>query len=141
MPTPIRMLTMCLVVLGAGGCSKTTMIVDEHGVVNAVTEAPTFRWRKTLIKETQKAVECTCERLRNSTLVEPVSSSSEQNSTATNSSGDTLSKQFKDIKAVVVSRFVSWNPHGNSPVCSVDELPGMTKQSEKRSKPVPSPFS
>ena len=41
----------------------------------------------------------------------------------------------------VVSRFVSWNPHGNSPVCSVDELPGMTKQSEKRSKPVPSPFS
>ena len=28
----------------------------------------------------------------------------------------------------VVSRLVSWNPHGNSPVCSVDELPGMTKQ-------------
>ena len=41
----------------------------------------------------------------------------------------------------VVSRFVSWNPQGNLPVCSVDGLPGMTKQSEKRSEPVPSPFS
>ena len=34
----------------------------------------------------------------------------------------------------VVSRYVSWNPHGNSPVCFVDELPGMTKQSERRSR-------
>ena len=40
----------------------------------------------------------------------------------------------------VVSRYVSWNPHGNSPVCFVDELPGMTKQSEKRSGPTPSPL-
>ena len=41
----------------------------------------------------------------------------------------------------VVSRFVSWNPHGNSPVCSVDGLPGMTEQSGKRLESVPSPFS
>ena len=41
----------------------------------------------------------------------------------------------------VVSRIASWNPHGNSPVYSVDELPGMTKQSEKQRGPVPSPLS
>ena len=41
---------------------------------------------------------------------------------------------------IVVSRYVSWNLHGNSPVCFVDELPGMTKQSEKRSGPSPSPL-
>ena len=41
----------------------------------------------------------------------------------------------------VVSHIASWNPHGNLSVCSVDELPGMTKQSGKRSEPVPSPFS
>ena len=41
----------------------------------------------------------------------------------------------------VVSRIASWNPHGDSPVCSVDESPGMTKQSEKRREPLPSPFS
>ena len=40
----------------------------------------------------------------------------------------------------VVSRIASWNPHGNSPVCSVDESPGMTKQSEERREPLPSPF-
>ena len=40
----------------------------------------------------------------------------------------------------VVSLYVSWNPHGNSPVCFVDELLGMTKQSEKRSGPGPSPL-
>ena len=28
----------------------------------------------------------------------------------------------------VVSRFVSWNPQGSSPVCSVDGLPGMPSQ-------------
>ena len=42
---------------------------------------------------------------------------------------------------VVVSRFVSWNPQGSSPVCSVDGLPGMTEQSGKRLESVPSPFS
>ena len=41
----------------------------------------------------------------------------------------------------VVSRFVSWNPQGSSPVCSVDGLPGMTEQSGKRLESVPSPFS
>ena len=41
----------------------------------------------------------------------------------------------------VVSRISSWNPHGNLPVCSVDELPGMTKQFKKRRGPVPSPLS
>ena len=54
---------------------------------------------------------------------------------------ETVSVTGESGDLTVVSRFVSWNPHGNSPVCSVDELPGMTKQSEKRSKPVPSPFS
>ena len=44
------------------------------------------------------------------------------------------------LACAVVSRYVSWNPHGNSPVCFVDELPGMTKQSEKRLGPTPSPF-
>ena len=39
------------------------------------------------------------------------------------------------------SRFVSWNPQGSSPVCSVDGLPGMTEQSGKRLESVPSPFS
>ena len=45
------------------------------------------------------------------------------------------------IGAGVVSRFVSWNPQGSSPVCSVDGLPGMTEQSGKRLESVPSPFS
>ena len=45
------------------------------------------------------------------------------------------------VKTVVVSRFVSWNPQGSSPVCSVDGLPGMTEQSGKRLESVPSPFS
>ena len=45
------------------------------------------------------------------------------------------------LQAVVVSRFVSWNPQGSSPVCSVDGLPGMTEQSGKRLESVPSPFS
>ena len=48
-------------------------------------------------------------------------------------------RNIRDFHAVV-SRYVSWNPHGNSPVCFVDELPGMTKQSEKRLGPTPSPF-
>ena len=53
-----------------------------------------------------------------------------------------LKGQFESLCAEgVVSRFVSWNPQGNLPVCSVDGLPGMTKQSEKRWEPVPSPFS
>ena len=42
---------------------------------------------------------------------------------------------------IVVSRFVSWNPLGNSPVCSVDGLPGMTEQSGKRLESVPAPLS
>ena len=44
------------------------------------------------------------------------------------------------VASGVVSLYVSWNPHGNSPVCFVDELLGMTKQSEKRSGPGPSPL-
>ena len=51
-----------------------------------------------------------------------------------------LGKRFI-VYLAVVSRFVSWNPHGNSPVCSVDGLPGMTEQSGKRLESVPSPFS
>ena len=41
----------------------------------------------------------------------------------------------------VVSRFVSWNPLGNSPVCSVDGLPGMTEQYGKRLESVPASLS
>ena len=51
------------------------------------------------------------------------------------------SNSRREAEARVVSRISSWNPHGNSPVCSVDGLPGMTEQSGKRLESVPSPFS
>ena len=41
----------------------------------------------------------------------------------------------------VVSRFRSWDHHGNWPEYSVDGLLGMTEQSGNRPEPVPSPLS
>ena len=99
MPTPIRMLTMCLVVLGVSGCSKTAVMVGEGGVVSAVTEAPTFRLRRTLLLETKEAVENACKELQGSMLV-GFAPRSNGNSDSGRGSDDMLGESFKGISVI-----------------------------------------
>ena len=50
------------------GCSKTSVVYGEDGIVTAVTEAPTFRVRESLIEETTTIVDATCRRITEKNL-------------------------------------------------------------------------
>ena len=58
----------CLTMLA--GCSKTAVVLGKNGIVTAVTEAPTFRKRTTLIKETTRYAQETCEAAKGTGLPE-----------------------------------------------------------------------
>ena len=68
MKTSILITAVCLVTV-LTGCSKSSVVFDEHGVVTAVTEAPTFRKRKGLMNETVTVLEDTCKKIKESTIV------------------------------------------------------------------------
>ena len=57
-----------VLVLSLSGCSKTSIVFDEDSVVTAVTEAPTFRFRESLITETTAIVESMCGKIKESGL-------------------------------------------------------------------------
>jgi len=80
------------------GCSKTTVVFGDNGIVTAITEAPTFRDRKSLIDETADIVKDMCSTIEEENLNEVEVHSS--NAGKNDKSADTDSEILKDIKEI-----------------------------------------
>jgi maltose-binding protein MalE len=80
------------------GCSKTSVVYGEDGIVTAVTEAPTFRVRESLIDETTKIVEDMCTKIGEKTLTK-VSVSQKPNADQQDESK--TSTILKDVKELI----------------------------------------
>ena len=95
----LRALATCMLVTLGAGCAKTAVVFGENGIINAVTEAPTLRKRKTLIQETKVIVESACATYM--PLAVGNGTPSTDNVSGSGSNGKTKNDKIADFKAIV----------------------------------------